>query len=91
MCIYGLKNVHNWWCTFNCSVVDPDPRVLGLLDPNPLVRGMDPDPDWIVLTLSKNNKKTLDFSCFVTSLKIIFCVITMSQHRNYKLTSIATS
>ncbi len=34
-----------------CSVADPDPnpdpRVLGLLDPNPdlLVRGMAPDPD----------------------------------------------
>jgi hypothetical protein len=28
-----------------CSVADPDPRVLGLLDPDPLVRGMDPDPD----------------------------------------------
>jgi hypothetical protein len=39
---------------------------LGLLDPNrdPLVRGMDPDPDqdWILLTLSKNSKKTLDIS-----------------------------
>jgi hypothetical protein len=23
----------------------PDPHVLGLLDPNPLVRGMDPDPN----------------------------------------------
>ncbi len=30
-----------------CSVPDPDPpdpRVFGLLDPDPLVRGMDPDP-----------------------------------------------
>ncbi len=28
------------------SVADPDPHVLGLLDPDPdpLVRGMDPDP-----------------------------------------------
>ncbi len=26
-------------------VADPDPYVLGLLDPDPLVRGMDPDPD----------------------------------------------
>ncbi len=46
---------------------------LGLLDldPDPLVRGMDPDPDpapvWILLTLSKDSKKTLDFYCFVTS------------------------
>jgi hypothetical protein len=46
---------------------------LGLLDPDP-----DPDPlsevwiririrIWILLTLSKNSKKNLDFSCFVTS------------------------
>jgi hypothetical protein len=30
-----------------CSVPDPDPpdlRVFGLPDPDPLVRGMDPDP-----------------------------------------------
>jgi hypothetical protein len=29
-----------------CSVADPDPdpHVLGLLDPDPLVRSMDPDP-----------------------------------------------
>ncbi len=38
-------------CTVS-SVADPDsnpdpwdPFVLGLLDPDPLVRGMDPDPD----------------------------------------------
>ncbi len=38
---------------------------LGLLDPDPdpLVRGMDPDPSII----SKNNKKNLDFCCFETS------------------------
>ncbi len=40
---------------------------LGLLDPDPLVRGMDPDPD-----LDPSNiKKNLDFSCFVTSFYII--------------------
>jgi hypothetical protein len=34
------------------------------LDPNP-----DPDPPvfWILLSLSKNSKKKLDFYCFVTS------------------------
>jgi hypothetical protein len=45
---------------------------------------------WILLTLSKNSNKTLDFSCFVTFFTE-FCVITMSRHRNYELTSIATS
>jgi hypothetical protein len=33
---------------FFFSVPDPDPpdpHVFGLLDPDPLVRGMDPDPD----------------------------------------------
>jgi hypothetical protein len=42
----------NWairWATVVSSVPDPnpdprDPRVFGLPDPDPLVRGMDPDP-----------------------------------------------
>jgi hypothetical protein len=42
---------------------------LGLLDPDPdpLVRGMVPDPD--LLSLSKNSEKNLDFHCFVTSFE----------------------
>jgi hypothetical protein len=48
-----VQYVHNWWSSFNCSVVDPDPnpdpdpRVFEPPDPDPdsLVRGMDPDPD----------------------------------------------
>ena len=40
---------------------------LGLLDPDPLVRGMDPDP---TLSRSQNNKKNLDFYCFVTSFSL---------------------
>jgi hypothetical protein len=42
---------------------------LGLLDPDPLVRCVDPDPDLdpVLLSLSKNSKKNLDFYCFVTS------------------------
>jgi hypothetical protein len=44
---------------------------LGLLDPDPLVIGMDRDPDTApdpdLLSLSKNSKKNLDFYCFVTS------------------------
>jgi hypothetical protein len=52
------------------------PRIyvfLGLLDldpdPDPLVRGMDSDLD---PGLSKNSKKNLDFSCFVTSFHRVF-------------------
>jgi hypothetical protein len=47
--------------------------ILGLPDPDPLVRGMDPDPDpdpdptIILLSSSKNSKKNLDSYCFVTS------------------------
>jgi hypothetical protein len=37
---------------------------LGLPDPYPLVRGMDPDPDSSII---KQNKKNLDSYCFVTS------------------------
>jgi hypothetical protein len=42
---------------------------LGLLDLDPLVRGMDPDPDpsIILLSSSKNSKTNLDSYCFVTS------------------------
>jgi hypothetical protein len=45
---------------------------LGLPDPDPLVRGMDPDPApnprfWTLLLSSKNSKKNLDSYCFVTS------------------------
>jgi hypothetical protein len=44
-------------------------------DPDPLVRGIDPDPDLapdldpsiILLSSSKISKKNLDFYCFVTS------------------------
>jgi hypothetical protein len=35
-----------------CSVADPDPpdpHVLGLQDPDPLVRGMDPDPEHSII------------------------------------------
>jgi hypothetical protein len=41
---------------------------LGLPDPDPLVRGMipDPDPSIIFLSSSKNSKKNLDSYCFVT-------------------------
>jgi hypothetical protein len=40
-----------------------------LPDPDPLVRGMGPDPDpfIILLSSSKNSKKNLDSYCFVTS------------------------
>jgi hypothetical protein len=40
---------------------------LGLLDPDPVVRGMDLAPVRILLSSRKNSKKNLDFYCFVTS------------------------
>ncbi len=49
---------------------------LGLPDPDPLVRGMDPelapdpDPSIILLSSSKTSKKNLDFYCFVTSFEL---------------------
>jgi hypothetical protein len=40
--------------------------ILGLPDPDRLVRGMDPDPSIIK---HEKSKKNLDSYCFVTSLK----------------------
>jgi len=43
--LYSYKSEH---VLVYSSVGDPDPQdphVLGLLDPDPLVRGADPDPD----------------------------------------------
>jgi hypothetical protein len=40
---------------------------LGRKDPDPLVRGMDPDLIRILLSLSKKSKKNIDFYSFVTS------------------------
>jgi hypothetical protein len=43
--------------------------LLGILDPDPVVRGMDPDQDpSIIIASSKNNKKNLDPYCFLSSL-----------------------
>ena len=44
-----------------------------LPDSDPLVRGMDPDPDpsLIILSSSKNSKKNLDSYCFVTSIGLL--------------------
>ncbi len=38
---------HEMKISFECSVADPnpDPHVFDLPDPDPLVRGMDPDSD----------------------------------------------
>jgi hypothetical protein len=46
--------------------------VVGLLDmdPDSLVRGMDPDPD--PFSSSNNSKKNLHSYCFVTSLGLFF-------------------
>ena len=52
--------------------MDPDPRVLGLPDPDPLFRDMDPDPDPALdpdpdsSSSCKNSKKNLDSYYFVT-------------------------
>ncbi len=40
---------------------------MGLLDPDPLVRGTDPDPSII----KQNIKKNLKSYCFVTSLRLL--------------------
>jgi hypothetical protein len=45
----------------NVADTDPDPYVSGLLDPDPLVRGTDPDPSII----KKKSKKNLDSHCFL--------------------------
>jgi hypothetical protein len=42
---------------------------LGLRDPDPLVRGMDLDPN---PSLSKNSKKNLDSYCFVIFWDFLF-------------------
>jgi hypothetical protein len=40
-----VKRINNHWPTDPpSSVGDPDPHVLGLPSPDPLVRGADPDP-----------------------------------------------
>ncbi len=48
------------------SVADPDHLFLGLPDPDPLVRGLDPDRIGILLSSCKNSKKNLDSYYFVT-------------------------
>jgi hypothetical protein len=49
-----------------CSIADPDPHVLGLPDPDPLVRGTGMDRIRILLSSCKNTKKNLDSYYFVT-------------------------
>jgi hypothetical protein len=44
--LLGVCNTKKQCCEKSVADPDPpDPHVLGLLDPDPLVRGMDPDPD----------------------------------------------
>ncbi len=54
--------------------------VFGLPDPDPLVRGMDPDPalDQILLSSCKNNKKNLESYYFVT----LFDFLSMKNNVN---------
>jgi hypothetical protein len=42
--------------------------LLGLPDPDPLVRGMNPDPDPSII--KKNSNKNLDSNWFVTSFRL---------------------
>jgi hypothetical protein len=48
----------------------------GLLDPDPLLRGSDPDPYLqriqVLQSSNKNSKKNLDSYCFVTSYNFLF-------------------
>jgi hypothetical protein len=64
-------------CYVGTSVADqdpePDPRFLGLPDPDPLVRGTDPDPSVI------KQKKNLDPYCFMTSKPLIFVVLQVTK------------
>jgi hypothetical protein len=48
--------------------LDPDPHVLG--HPDPLVRGMDPDPDPSII--KRSSKKNLDSYCVVMTSFGIF-------------------
>ncbi len=60
------------------GVADPDPLdpyVLGLLNPDPLVRGMDPDP--VHSILKQNSKKNLDSYCFVN----LFDLLCLNHYR----------
>jgi hypothetical protein len=41
----GTDTTTAWYLPVLCPDPNPDPHVLGLPDPDPLVRGMDPDPD----------------------------------------------
>jgi hypothetical protein len=41
---------------------------MGLPDPDPLIRCMDPDPDPSII--KKNSQENLDSYCFVTSLDL---------------------
>ncbi len=60
---------YNLWTVFRIRIRSRIHMSLGLpdLDPDPLVRGIDPYPDQILLSTSKNSKKNLDSYCFVTS------------------------
>jgi hypothetical protein len=44
---------------------------LDLLDPDPSVRGMDPDPDLDPSITKQKSKKNLDSYCFVTSFDFL--------------------
>ncbi len=49
---------------------------LGLNDPDPFVKGTDPDQDFSIT--KQNNKKNIDSYCFVTSL----CLLSLKNDVN---------
>jgi hypothetical protein len=59
----ALLDINLVWPMFRISIRGIR-NFLGLSDPDPLARGMDPDSSII----KQNSKKNLDFFCFVTSL-----------------------
>ncbi len=65
-------------------------------DPDPVIRGMDPDPvldtnlSTFLLLSSKNSKKNLDSYCFVTSfgktfLKLVFVGVLKVNDENSRI------
>jgi hypothetical protein len=92
-----VYRVHNWWCSFNCSVADPDlNRSMCFWASWIRIRIHYSEVwiriqirIWILLTLSKHSQKTFDFYIFVTSFYRIVRNYDVATSY-YEITSIAT-